>query len=115
MLLLSIIMTQISIPLTLAQTNNDFEIIPKASDDGTVKKAVNDVSNAGGSVRDIYNKKAKDMENNLGNQMASGIMTRDTLLDYIVYGVRFLSQIGLVIGGFMVIYAGYIYASSVFS
>ncbi|MEI8091155.1 MAG: hypothetical protein WCG98_02665 [bacterium] len=47
--------------------------------------------------------------------MASGIMTRETLLDYVVYIVRFLSQIGLVIGALMIIYAGYLYATSVFS
>ena len=55
------------------------------------------------------------MKNNVGDQIASGIMTRNTLLDYIVYIVRFLSQIGLVIGVIMIIYAGYLYASSVFS
>ncbi len=37
------------------------------------------------------------MEGEVENQLASGIMTRDTLLDYIVYLVRFLSQIGIVI------------------
>lgn len=41
-------------------------------------------------------------------------MTRDTLLDYVVYLVRFLSQIGIVIGVVMIIYAGYLYASSIF-
>ena len=42
-------------------------------------------------------------------------MTWDTLLDYVVYVVRFLSQIGLLIGAAMVIYAGYLYATSVCS
>jgi hypothetical protein len=55
------------------------------------------------------------MEGEIGNQMASGIMTRDTLLDYVVYLVRFLSQIGIVIGVVMIIYAGYLYATSVFN
>jgi len=54
------------------------------------------------------------MEGQVGNQLASGIMTRDTLLDYVVYFVRFLSQIGLVIGGIMIIYAGYAYATEIF-
>ena len=35
-------------------------------------------------------------------------------MNYVVYLVRFLSQIGLVIGVLMIIYAGYLYASSVF-
>ncbi|MEI7562312.1 MAG: hypothetical protein WCJ39_00930 [bacterium] len=50
----------------------------------------------------------------MGEQMASGVMTRNTLLDYIVYVVSFLSQIGLLIGGIMIIYAGYLYATEIF-
>lgn len=100
---------------TLAQTSNDFEIIPKASSGGKVEAAVEAVGETWWSVRDTYDKKATEMKNNVGDQIASGIMTRNTLLDYIVYIVRFLSQIGLVIGVIMIIYAGYLYASSVFS
>lgn len=100
---------------TLAQTSNDFEIIPKASSGGKVEAAVEAVGEKWWSVRDTYDKKATEMKNNVGDQIASGIMTRNTLLDYIVYIVRFLSQIGLVIGVIMIIYAGYLYASSVFS
>lgn len=99
---------------TFAQTqSNDFEIIPKATSQQTVTNAVNTVGSEGGDVRDNYDQKAKELDN-VGDQMASGIMTRDTLLDYIVYLVKFLSQIGLVIGVLMIIYAGYLYASSVF-
>jgi len=55
------------------------------------------------------------MKGQVGDQLASGIMTWDTLLDYVVYVVRFLSQIGLVIGAVMIVYAGYLYATSIFS
>jgi hypothetical protein len=47
--------------------------------------------------------------------MATGIMSWKTILDYIVYLVRFLSQIGLVIGALMIIYAGYQYATYIFT
>ena len=47
--------------------------------------------------------------------MASGIFTWDTLLDYLVYLVKFLSQLGIFIGACFIIYAGYIYASNVFT
>ena len=97
------------------QTSNDFEIIPKASSGGAVTKAVNAVGQTGGSVRDTYNKQAVVLSWSVGDQIASGIMTRDTLLEYIVYLVRFLSQIGIFIGVIMIIYAGYLYASSIFS
>ena len=42
-------------------------------------------------------------------------MTWDTLLDYAAYLVRFLSQVGLFIGAVMIIWAGYQYATAVFS
>jgi hypothetical protein len=104
------------IPISsFAQVSNDFEIIPEASSGGGVERAVEAVGASGGNVRDVYNQQAKEMEGKVGDQIASGIMTRDTLLDYIVYLVRFLSQIGIVIGVMMIIYAGYMYASSVFS
>lgn len=99
---------------SFAQTQNDFEIIPKATSGNKVENAVEAVGASWWNVRDIYNTKASEL-NNVGDQIASGIMTRDTLLNYIVYLVRFLSQIGLVIGVLMIIYAGYLYASSIFS
>ena len=98
--------------LWASSTANDFEIIPQAT--SNVEKAVEDVWNKGGSVRDTYNQQATGMDGNVGDQMASGIMSRDTLLDYVVYLVRFLSQIGLVIGVVMIIYAGYLYATQIF-
>ena len=104
------------VPITsFAQTSTDFEIIPKASSGGGVANAVKAVGQTWGSVRDTYNTQASGMKNKVGDQIASGIMTRDTLLDYIVYLVRFLSQIGIFIGVVMIIYAGYLYASSIFS
>ncbi|HCB52035.1 TPA: hypothetical protein DEP21_05755 [Patescibacteria group bacterium] len=47
--------------------------------------------------------------------MASGIFTWSTLLDYLVYLIRFMSQAGLFVGACFIIYAGYIYASHVFT
>ncbi len=98
---------------SFAQTPNDYEIIPKATNN--VSTAVEEVGKSGGNVRENYNEQAANMSGNVWNQIASGIMTRDTLLDYVVYLVRFLSQIGIVIGVVMIIYAGYLYASSVFN
>ena len=100
---------------SFAQTSNDFEIVPKATDQSKVDAAVEAVGGQWGSVRKNYNSNAKDMDNNVGDQLASGIMTRDTLLQYVIYLVRFLSQIGIVIGVVMIIYAGYLYASSIFN
>ena len=92
---------------------NDFEIIPKAKTTN-VSEAVSGVGAEWGNVWENYTEKAEELDT-VGDQIASGIMTRDTLLDYIVYLVRFLSQIGIVIGVVMIIYAWYLYASSIFS
>lgn len=46
---------------------------------------------------------------------ATGIFTRDGILDYVVYAIRFLSQMALVIGAGMIIVNGYKYAAASFS
>ena len=101
--------------LSFAQTpTNNFEIIPQSTDQTTVDKAVEAVSKSPGNVWNTYNTKAAELKN-VGDQLASGIMTWDTLLNYVVYLVRFLSQIGIFIGVMMIIYAGYLYATSIFN
>ncbi len=114
-LALTLVAINVWSPLYAIDANNDFVIIPEAGDTAKVEQAVTDVGAKWGSVWDAYTTKATDMKWEVGNQLASGIMTRETLLDYVVYIVRFLSQIGLVIGALMIIYAGYLYATSVFS
>lgn len=96
-------------------TSNNFFIIPEEGSGGRVIEAVRDVSNGSWTVWDRYNNQADNLSNSVGDQFASGIMTRDTLIRYIVYLVRFLSQIALTIGAIMIIYAGYVYATGIFS
>ena len=55
------------------------------------------------------------MNNDVGRQISSGIMTRDTLLNYVIYLVQFLSQVGLFVGALMIIKAGYKYGTAVFT
>ncbi len=55
--------------------------------------------------------KAKD----IGSQFASGIMDRDTIFLLLAQLVRVLSNMALVIGAAMIIYAGYLYISSVYT
>lgn len=100
----------------LAQnTSNNFFIIPEEGSGGRVIDAVRKVSNGSWSVWDRYNNQANNLSNSVGDQFASGIMTWDTLIRYVVYLVRFLSQIALVIWAIMIIYAGYIYATGIFN
>lgn len=93
---------------------SELEIVPKA-DNKAVVDAVDAISDWGwGNVRDNYDAQAKKLEWKVGEQLSSGIMTRSTLLDYLVYVIQFLSEAGLLIWAMMIIYAGYMYASSIF-
>lgn len=100
--------------MLLSARADNFEIIPKAENETKIEKAVEDVGSKWWRVWEMYNDEATKMDKEVGNQLASGIMTRDTLLDYVVYLVRFLSQLGLFIGWVMIIYAWYLYATSIF-
>jgi len=62
-------------------------------------------------VWDNYNNQASWL--NTAQQIASGVMDRDTILDYGVYILRFLSQAGLLVGALMFIYTGYKYIMAV--
>lgn len=111
-----LIVSMIFIGYTWAQnTSNNFFIIPDETDETRVIEAVRDVSNGEWTVWDRYNTQADTLSNSVGDQFASGIMTWDTLIRYIVYLVRFLSQIALVIGAVMIIYAWYVYATGIFT
>lgn len=63
------------------------------------------------------NQKADQYEDkgDLGAQFASGAFTWNTILNYVVYLVRFLSQIALVIGAAMIVVSGYKYATAAFT
>jgi hypothetical protein len=98
------------------ETANDFVIIPQASNQARVNGVVRSLGNIHKDTNkdpdknfwDIYREKAAELEqsdNSLGNQMASGVMSWDTVLDYFVYLIRFASQIGLLIGALMIIYS----------
>jgi len=92
----------------------DFAIIPEADNAGIIDE-VEKVAQKPGEVMDTYKEIANKQWRTLWDKMASWIMNWDTILDYVVYLVKFLSQLGLLVGACMFIYAGYLYASSVFS
>lgn len=93
---------------------DDFEIIPQTTED--VWSTVTDIG-VGGQVRDNYDDQAEQYEKEkaIDKAFASGVFTRSLVLDYLVYLIRFLSQAGILIGAVMIIYAGYLYASSIFT
>lgn len=94
------------------------EILPRAEWNMAEinQKIINNTE--GKSVRDIYNKIAKDdlaWPDKVDEQIASGVMTWDTIIDYGVLLLKFLSQIWLLIWWLMIVFAGYKYVMSVFS
>lgn len=97
-----------------AQEN--FEIIDEASNPAKVLSGVKAVWSQWWRVWDNYDATAKwmDTEADLWNQLASGIMTWNTLLRYAVKLVRWLSQVWLLIWALMIVYAGYLYATEIF-
>jgi hypothetical protein len=70
------------------------------------------IQSGSGHVRDTYNEKAKGLTN-VGDQLATGVMTRDTILNYGVRMLVFMSQASLLVGAIMFIYTGYEYIISV--
>lgn len=93
---------------------SDFFVIPEG--DASTSRHVTDLSNAGGSVWEEYRDKsinAPDLagSENLGNQLRTGIMTRDTFIYFLIYALQFLTQFGILVGVAMFIFNGYKYAS----
>lgn len=89
------------------------EIIPKADLPITTGENAHDriLTGDGETVRTKYTREAKGLSTS--EQIVSGIMTRDTILDYGVILLKFLSQAGLAVGALMFIYTGYKYIMSV--
>lgn len=114
-ILLSMVLVWISL-FSISYWANDFEIIPKAKEPTTIWDSVNEVWKDWWKVWETYNKKAESMNdlNKVWDQFATGIMTWDTLIHYVIYLVRFISQIGLLIWWVMIIYAWYLYSTTVF-
>lgn len=79
-------------------TNPWLEIIPKWDNVWSTVREIN----SWWHVRDIYKEKATS-NMSLWDQFASGIMTRDTLLDYAAYLMKFIWQLALLAGAVMFI------------
>ncbi len=98
--------------VVVAQEN--FEIIPWSENEGVVTSIVTSVWSEGWNVWETYKQQAEDSEADLWNQLASWVMTRDTLLNYVTYLVKFLWQVALLVWAIMIIYAGYKKATEMF-
>ena len=94
---------------------NWFEIMPKLT--SWQIKDINDkiyeIWKSGWNVWKLYNAAASGMTTQ--EQIASWIMNRDTIMNYIVFVVKFLSQLWLLVWASFIIYAWYKYMLGVFN
>lgn len=91
----------------------EFGILPeKDKTDQELANIITGISQTWGNVVNEYNKQASGLS--LPDQLATWIMNWDTIIYYLVYLIKFLSQLGMFIGGIMIIYAWYLYATSIF-
>lgn len=91
-----------------------FNIIPKLSDAGIAdaNEQINKIWVVWWEVRENYNDVASKIDTS--EQIASWIMNRDTIMNYLVFVVQFLSQLGLLVWTGFIMYAWYKYMLSVF-
>ena len=110
----------LSLPLVTNAKGDDlevswFDIMPKLTW-GQINKIngiISGISHSGWNVRKLYNSWANELDT--PSQLASGIMNRDTILNYIVFVVKYLSQLGLLVWACFIMYAWYRYMLSIFN
>ncbi len=106
--------------VTIADSNeldvNWFDIMPKLTPEEMtdVNKKIEEIWEVPWHVREKYNKYASSGMST-SQQLASWIMNRDTIMNYIVFIVKFLSQLWLLVWAWFIMYAWYKYMISVFN
>ena len=93
---------------------NWFEILPKLDEEDIeiVDSKIEEIWQTWWKVRETYNETASWLTTS--QQIASWIMNRNTITDYIVFIVKFLSQLWLAVWMIFIMYAWYNYMLSVF-
>lgn len=102
-------------------SSNYLHIIPKSEWWEDAASIVQAVAKWQWTVNERYNEKAAEIAKALKGWRAdvwkafeTWVINRDTIMAYIVYLMRFINQLGLLIWGIMILYAGYQYAWTIF-
>lgn len=92
-----------------------FNILPtlKDKDIDEVDEAIDEIWATWWQVMDTYRDKADQFS--LSQQMASWIMNRNTIMNYLVFVIKFLSQLWLTVWTGFIIFAGYKYMISLWN
>jgi len=105
--------TVIMLPNDLyVHADDEFSIIKKAKIVTT--RDIKEIWAEWWKVMDKYRKGAAELDWNAGEQLATWIMSWNTILNYLVYIVQFLSQLWLLVWVVFIMYAWYKYMVSVF-
>lgn len=103
----------------LDRTQNNLHIIPQTSyskqDTSNIIKNIWDIEQWG-TVLEKYSGAAAELEQkwDLGAAFETGVFSWNIVISYLVYLLRFISQLGLLIWAVMILYAGYQYATFIF-
>ena len=103
----------------LDRTQNNLHIIPQTSyskqDTSNIIKNIWDIEKWG-TVLEKYSGAAAELEQkwDLGAAFETGVFSWNIVISYLVYLLRFISQLGLLIWAVMILYAGYQYATFIF-
>ena len=95
------------------ETVNWFDIIPEVEDISKIDEAVARIWSWWGEVNDRYNEEAEGLTTS--ESLASWIMNWDTIMNYLWYIIKFISQLWLVVWAAFIMYAWYKYMTSVFN
>ena len=103
----------------LDRTQNNLHIIPQTSyteqDTSNIIKNIWDIEQWG-TVLERYSGAATELEQkwDIGAAFETGVFSWNIVVSYLVYLLRFISQLGLLIWAVMILYAGYQYATFIF-
>lgn len=125
--MMGVVLSVFSLPVlsVYAVSDDPFVLIPAAKDtyETTVDKLTTPTKEK--KFRKDYNAYGDKLANDdvtakrfwcdLGAMLSSGVVTRDTLLCLIVRLVKFITNMALVVGSAMIIYAGYLYVVAAIS
>lgn len=91
-----------------------FEIMPKLEPEEIeeINTKIKEIWSEGWKVWENYNKNASGMSTS--KQISSWIMNRDTIMNYIVFIIKFLSQLWLLVWAWFIMYAWYKYMLTAF-
>jgi len=117
-----IIFNIIVIPHNIYAQNNDlkvdwFNIMPELTkkEIDSNHEAITSIWQSWWEVWKKYNEIASSWDFSTSQQITTGIMNWDTIMNYLVFIVQFLSQLWLVVWFWFIMYAWYTYMLSVFN